>query len=400
MMEEKSLAYESGCHSDKVFQMDWMVISPGVAIDSEIVSAAREKAMPVFGELEVASWFCPCPIIAITGSNGKSTVTSLIGEIFLKAQIPCVVAGNIGLSFSSLVLDADPKGVAVLEVSSFQLETIETFHPHIGVYLNLTPDHLDRHGTLDQYGKIKSRLFENQTSRDYAVLNGQDANVLRVADQVKSKVQLFGSKSKCCPHIYREQNQIFYCDINSLIPLIAVDQLGLPGIHNELNSMAAILAALIMGVDIESIQEAVQQFKGLPHRMEFVRESGGVKFYNDSKATNIDSVQFALQSFSTPVILIAGGKDKESEFSLLNDKIEKHVKAIVLIGESSDKMRQAWSALKPLHYAESLDEAVNLSRSLADAGDVVLLSPACASFDMFSNFEDRGNQFKEVVNAL
>lgn len=400
MLEEKKIPFETGGHRPAIFEMDWMVISPGVPIDSQVVEGAKEKQIPVFGEMEVASWFCDCPIIAITGSNGKSTVTSLIGEIFLKAQIPCIVAGNIGLSFSSLVLDADPNGVAVIEVSSFQLESIQTFHPHVGIFLNLTPDHLDRHGSMNEYERMKMRLFENQTETDFAILNGQDKRVASAAERITSKAMFFGCKNALNPHMYIEDEQIWYRDINGPEKLMSVNELGLLGSHNQMNSMAAALAAMAMGIDLEAIRTALHEFKGLPHRMEYIHEIEGVKYYNDSKATNVDSVLYALQSFKEPVILIAGGKDKDSDFNLLKDRIEKHVKELVLIGDAADKMEKAWSELKPIHKAKSFKEAVNLAHDIAQAGDVVLLSPACASFDMFQNFEDRGNQFRELVKSL
>lgn len=400
LLKEKDLPFETGSHSAAIFDMDWMVISPGVPLNSEVVQKARQKGMPIVGELEVASWFCACPIVAITGSNGKSTVTSLIGKIFLKAQIPCIVAGNIGLSFSSLVLDADPNGVAVIEVSSFQLETIQTFRPFIGIYLNLTPDHLDRHGSIEEYGRMKTRLFENQQQTDYAILNAQDVNVLSIVDKIQSKVFVFGNQSKVYPNIYIDNNQILYRDVNGPEKIMSVDELGLLGSHNQMNSMAAILAAMIMGIDLETIKETLHNFKGLPHRMEFIQELNGVKYYNDSKATNVDSVQYALKSFSDPVVLIAGGKDKDSDFTLLKENIKKHVKEIILIGDAAEKMEKAWCKIKPVHHAKSLKDAVEISSRISNSGDVVLLSPACASFDMFQNFEDRGNQFKDLVKVL
>ncbi len=400
LLNEAGIPFETGGHSSKVFEVDIMVVSPGVPFDSPVQTQAREKNIPVFGELEVGSWLCQAPIIGVTGSNGKSTVTSLIGAMLRDAGIPSIVAGNIGDSFTDHVESVGESGAAVVEISSFQLETIDSFHPHVGVYLNLTPDHLDRHGTLENYGSVKARLFENQSSSDYAILNGLDENVQAIADKVKSRVISFGRCIPNTPCLYEDEGVIYYHDQVQLQEVIPVQEMSLIGTHNVLNAMAATAAAIVMGIDLESIRNTLRTFQSLPHRLEFVREVNGVRFYNDSKATNVDSVKYALESYTDPVLLIAGGRDKNSDFSLLHGQIQKHVKAAVVIGEASEKMAEVWKDDTSIVKADSLRDAVTVAYQRAQKGDVVLLSPACASFDMFLNFEDRGNTYKTIVKSL
>ena len=399
-LEEVSVTSEFGGHTSRVFQADWFVVSPGVPLSSPIIQTAKEKRIPIFGELEVASWFCQAPIIGITGSNGKSTTTALLGEIFKKSGRSCIVAGNIGEPFSKYMEEIHPDGVAVIEVSSFQLETIQNFHPEVAVFLNLTPDHLNRHGSMENYGRIKSQIFKNQTASDYAVVNGQDSFVAKLTRNIKSKRIVFGreDESGMCGFI---RNDVLTIRLNrNEEKILPVSELGIKGQHNMLNGLAAAITARIMDVDVGSIRTSLRDFQGLPHRMEFVREVGGVKWINDSKATNVDSVWYALGSFSSPIILIAGGRDKDSDFTTLRERIKEKVRGIVLIGEATDKMEEAFKNLKPMVRASSLSEAVSKARKLAMVGDVVLLSPGCASFDMFKNFEDRGEQFKALVKEL
>jgi len=399
-LERIPIQSEFGGHTSRVFKADWLVVSPGVPLSSPVIQTAKEKGIPIFGELEVASWFCRAPIIGITGSNGKSTTTVLLGEIFKKSGRPCIVAGNIGQPFSKYVEKTYPDGVAVVEVSSFQLETIQNFHPEVAVFLNLTPDHLNRHGSMENYGRIKSQIFKNQTPSDYAVVNGQDSFVIKLARNIKSKRIIFGTedKSTMCGFVRDDALTIRLNEKEEEI--LPVGELGIKGEHNVLNSLAAALAALVMDVDLDDIRSTLRNFRGLPHRMEFVREVNGVRWVNDSKATNVDSVWYALRSFSSPVILIAGGRDKDSDFTSLRERIKEKVRGIILIGEAADKMEKAFKDLKPMLRASSLKEAVDRARKMANSGDVVLLSPGCASFDMFKNFEDRGKQFKALVKEL
>ncbi|MCJ7813512.1 UDP-N-acetylmuramoyl-L-alanine--D-glutamate ligase, partial [bacterium] len=358
------------------------------------------KKIQIFGELEVASWFCKAPIIAITGSNGKSTVTTLLGEIFHKAKKSCIVAGNIGQPFSDFVEDTMHDGVVVLEVSSFQLETIRYFHPKISVILNITEDHLDRHGSMEHYGQIKSRIFENQTGEDTFIFNGRDLRTVDLSHHARCRKAVFGvdDRSMDCGFI-RESVLILRMD-GKEEEIIPVQDMKIIGDHNKDNALAAALVARLVHVERGVLQKVFNTFRGLPHRMEFVREINGVKWVNDSKATNIFSVWYALGSYSDPIVLIAGGRDKHSDFTFLRKRIQEKTRGLVLIGESADKMEQALLGLKPIVKAKSLEEAVVKARDMARIGDVVLLSPACASFDMFKDFEDRGEQFKKYVNQL
>ena len=399
-LSEYGIEVETGGHSDAIFEVDWWVISPGIPLDTPVVEKAISKSIPILGELEVASWFCKAPIIAITGSNGKSTVTAWIGKVFEEAGIPCVVAGNIGQSFASMVNQTDEKGVAVIEVSSFQLETIQSFKPTVSIMLNLTPDHIDRHGSLLNYGKAKARIFENQTASDLVIFNGKDGLVSALVSETEARLAAFGvcTDEMDCAQI-SDGNLVLRIGGQEMA-LMPVQKIGLPGEHNVSNAMATALTARHFGVDSDIIVHVLQTFKGLPHRMEMVRERYGVQWVNDSKATNVDSMRYALGSYDSPIVLIAGGRDKASDFTTLRDAIEPRVKAIILIGEAADKMEAAFQGLCPIYREPNLGQAVKQAENMVLPGQVVLLSPGCASFDMFDNFEDRGNQFKELVNGL
>jgi len=391
---------EFGGHSDRALEADWLVVSPGIAPGVPILIEARKKSVPILGELEVASWFSRAPIAAVTGSNGKSTVTALVGETFRAAGRPTVVAGNIGQAFSEEVDKTVPEGVAVLEVSSFQLETIHRFHPKVAVFLNLTRDHVNWHGSFEAYGKTKARIFENQKAGDALVLCGMDGGVIALSKSAKSDKFLFGLSKTEGPHGFVRNGVLTIRPFDREESILPAGDLGIRGEHNVLNALASALVCRIMGVEPEAIRNAFQSFKGLPHRLEFVLEKDGVRWINDSKGTNVDSVRYALGSFHDPVVLIAGGRDKDSDFTELNDRLRRGVKAVVLIGEAADKMEKAFSGVCPLTRAATLREAVEKARGLAKPGDVVLLSPACASFDMFRNFEDRGDQFKSLVREI
>lgn len=399
-LQSQQIECEFGGHTDRAFKADAMVVSPGISENSPVIQHAKKLGLPVWGELEVSGWFCQSPIVAITGSNGKSTTTALLGEIFKNAGWPTLVVGNIGQAFSEYVDNSDPKGVAVVEVSSFQLETIEHFHPKVAVYLNLTPDHLDRHGTMEYYGELKARLFENQDETDYAVYNGQDPFITKFAETSKSRKAVFGIKHPNHDWAIEEDGNLIVQMDNVKEELIHSEEMMLKGPHNVANGLAAALAARHMGVDFTAIRKALRHFEGLAHRMEFIRERNGVGWVNDSKATNVDSMQHALRSFSRPIILIAGGKDKDSDFNTLREIIKTHVRNIILIGDATEKMEKAFDGTKPIERASSLEEAVQKADDMAMSGDVVLLSPGCASFDMFENFEDRGDQFKNLVKQL
>ncbi len=400
VLESLQIFYEFGEHSEKVLQHDGIVVSPGIPRDHPILQSAQKAHIPIWGELEVASWFCKSPIVAVTGSNGKSTVTQWIGEVFKNSGLPTLVAGNIGNAFSEWVEKSTPEGVVVLEVSSFQLETIETFHPFIALFLNLSQDHLNRHGTLENYGRMKARIFENQTEKDFAILNGEDDYVQFLTQSICSQKLFFGHTpfGEQCGFV-RDKKLVLRLNHREE-ELLPVSELGIPGDHSLQNALAVALATRVFGVKKEVIAETLRTFRGLPHRLEWVRTLDGVRWINDSKATNVDSVRYALGSFEAPIVLIAGGRDKDSDFTVLREEVKKRVRCVVLIGEAAVKIEKAWKGACPLLRAKSLQEAVQVARKQAQPGDVVLLSPACASFDMFKNFEDRGEQFKKWVWSL
>jgi UDP-N-acetylmuramoylalanine--D-glutamate ligase len=387
-------------HSDRAFRADWMLVSPGIPPAAPALKTARERGIPLVGELEAASWYCRAPMIAITGSNGKSTVTALTGEIMKDSGRPTVVAGNIGRAFSEDVETTVPGGAAVIEVSSFQLETVGSFRPRVAVFLNLTQDHINWHGSFDAYGRAKARIFENQTADDTLVLFAADEGVVRLAAAAKSHRVRFGLEPAGDPCGFVKAGVLTLRESGADTALVPVAELGIRGEHNVLNALASALACRALGAPAEPIRRVLRSFRGLPHRLEFVLESGGVRWINDSKGTNVDSVRYALGSVSGPILLIAGGRDKDSDFTVLRDPLKRSARAVILIGEAADKMEKAFDGVCPCVRAGSLREAVEKAGSLARPGDVVLLSPACASFDMFRNFEDRGDQFRALVREV
>jgi UDP-N-acetylmuramoylalanine--D-glutamate ligase len=398
------IPFETGGHTERVYDCSLMVISPGVPSDAPVVVEAKERGIKVVSELEVASWFCKAPIIAVTGSNGKTTTTALLGRIFENGKKQCVVAGNIGTAFSSVVMNLDDASIAVLEVSSFQLDHIETFRPKVAVILNITPDHLDRYGkSFENYIASKRRVFENQTMSDYLIYNFDDPVVsLEVRKHAASHVHAlpFSARTKLDSGAFLAEGRVSIALSGEGESLLSEKEISLPGIHNLYNSMAAALGAKVMGVPTSVISDALKTFEGVEHRLEFVREVDGVKYVNDSKATNVDSVWYALQSFGEPLIVLMGGRDKGNDYSRLYDLLPHRVKAIVALGESAEKVMLAFENRTHVVKADSMEEAVMKAKRLASPGDVVLLSPACASFDWFENFEHRGRVFKEIVHKL
>ncbi len=396
LLQKSGIIYEFGGHSATVFEADFAVLSPGIPQRSKIVQSLLEKQIPVYSEIEVASWFCKGGLIAVTGSNGKTTTTTLIGEMLRQKYPQAQAAGNIGSPFSDAVLKTTEDGWTVVEVSSFQLETIDAFHPSQAVVLNFAPNHLDRYDDYDAYLAAKWRVVKNIDADDYLIYNAAD---VRLSEQVREK-----EARKMGFDIEGNEGRAAWFDGRSIFlqgeELINVQEMKLRGKHNYMNAMAAALAARNAGVSLKEIRTVLQSFSGVEHRLEFCAVKKGVKFINDSKATTVESLSFALQSFDTPIILIAGGKDKGSNFTKLNELISRFVKTVVLIGTAAEKMEQAWQGIKPLRHAATLEEAVRTAAELAENGEVVLLSPACASFDMFADFEDRGRQFKAIVHDL
>jgi len=390
------IPYEFGAHSEKVFDAEMLILSPGIPVESDVVQRFIKNNITVYSEIEIASQFCPCPFIAVTGSNGKTTTTSLIGEM-LKKQFPgAFVAGNIGTAFSEFVDQCPADNRGVVEVSSFQLETIEHFHPEQAVVLNFAPNHLDRYPSYEAYIKAKWRITKNIGPDDNLIFNAADEPLSQWASTSKANRLGFDIKGRMqFPARYDGRSIYLYQE-----KLIDTAEMPLRGEHNYMNAMAAALAAKNAGVSEKSICEVLASFKGVEHRLEFVAEKYGVKYINDSKATTVESLAVALKSFEEPVILIAGGKDKGSDFTTLNELVRQHAKAVILIGKATEKIAAAWQGIKPVIRGESLADAVEKARNTAAKGDVVLLSPACASYDMFTDFEDRGRQFKNLVKQL
>jgi len=399
-LEASGIRCELGAHSDELLRADFIAVSPGIPLDIDILTRARSRGIPIFSEMEVASWFCNAPIIAVTGSNGKTTTTTLIGKMLADAGLACNVGGNIGIPFASFVDGTNPSGHVVLEVSSFQLEGIEGFRPKIAMILNFTPDHLDRYSTIEDYRIAKARIYENMGEGDYLILNADDPESSKFMPRPEVKILFFTNQANEKADAYvRSGNLMLKTDDGPKV-VLAISDIGIPGPHNLANSAAAALAASLAGVTASQIGKTLRNFKGVEHRLERVAVINGVSYINDSKGTNVDAVVMALRCIATPIILIAGGKDKGGEFTVLNAEMKDKVRAMVLIGEAANKIAMQLAGAAPIHNAGTMGEAVEKAAHLAQKGDTVLLSPGCASFDMFRNFEHRGDVFKEEVNRL
>jgi UDP-N-acetylmuramoylalanine--D-glutamate ligase len=394
------LSTEWGGHQTETFlKQDLIVVSPGVDLNMEPIQKAIRHGVRVISEIELAYHFIHIPILAITGTNGKTTTTLLVGEMLKEDGKAVGVGGNVG---EPLILFADGKSrweVLVAEISSFQLEAIEDFRPRISVLLNITEDHLDRYSSYSDYIQAKARIFANQNSGDLAVLNGDDPIVMQFGEKVKAKKVMFSMREKLEEGAF-SNGQTISLRLGGKGEEYSLAKTPLKGIHNVENMMAALTAARIFGCSRRAVQNVLDRFKGLEHRLEFVREIGGVRFYNDSKGTNVGSVVKSLQSFSEPVILIAGGKDKNGDLSPLKELVEKQVKHLILVGEAKERMNHELGGLTDTVMAKSMEEAVSLARQRAKGGEVVLLSPACSSFDMFKDYKERGKVFKEAVFKL
>ncbi|NWF76517.1 MAG: UDP-N-acetylmuramoyl-L-alanine--D-glutamate ligase [Nitrospirae bacterium] len=440
-----------GSHPEHLFiNADIIVISPGVSLEISPIQMAKAKGVPVIGELELAYQIIQSMVhnrqssekiivksaniqhvtcnafpyfLAVTGTNGKSTTTALLDFMIKKSGFSTILGGNIGNALTEEIYrllvkkregikrdDAtdswqNPVNYIVAEVSSFQLESIKEFKPKIASILNITPDHLDRYHSLKEYIDAKVRIFENQSIDDFLVINRDDSEIFKIALEKlegrteKVKTYYFSRKDEVEGLYYKNGN--IYCNFSdNPFPLIEVDEIKIKGVHNLENAMAASAMALLAGCSIEAVRDSLREFPGLEHRLEFVREIRGVRYFNDSKGTNVGAVMKSLESFPNSVILIAGGRDKAGDFSLLRDLVKAKVKALVLIGEASEKLKKSLGDLTTTLIAEDLREALVMSRSISSSGDVVLLSPACASFDMFRDFEDRGRQFKKIVREI
>ena len=400
---DAGIMVESGGHGLLTFRrQDLIVVSPGVPFDTPELKQVRAfgpAGPPIIGELELASRFLHGQIVAITGSNGKTTTTSLLGKIFADSGRDTLVGGNIGVPVIELIEKSSAETINVLEVSSFQLETIEQFCPHIAVVLNITPDHLDRHGTFENYVAMKTRITENQTAADFLVLNGEDPPTQSVAAKTKAQIFWFSGRRPIKQGAFVHGESVLFIprEGTKAEPILPVAEIPLKGAHNVENVLAAVCAARIGGVPAESIRTSVASFKAVEHRLEFVAKVRGVEFYNDSKATNVDATKKALEAFQGGVQLILGGKDKNSDYAELNDLLRARCKTVYTIGSAAEKIERQLAGVVKIVSAGTLDVAVRKAAEDAVAGDIVLLAPACSSFDQFENYEQRGRTFKDLV---
>ena len=390
------IAVEAGGHPDRVFfEADLIVLSPGVPKIPQILSAQR-RGVRVISELELAWLLSESPYVGITGTNGKSTVTTLVGLMLERSRKRVLVAGNIGTALTEHVQLLRQQDWIVAELSSFQLEDIETFRPRVATILNVTQDHLDRYHDIGEYGEAKARIFMNQSKGDFLVLNFDDPLVKSYAQRTSATVIPFSRLLRFNPGACVLDG---YLTFNSQ-RIVPADEIRIKGVHNLENALAAAALSICAGADVQSVAAVLREFPGLEHRLEFVREKDGVTYINDSKGTNVGAVMKSVEGFTKPVILIAGGLDKGSDFAPLYGLFKEKVKLLILIGKAADKMARALGTSTETVFAQTLKDAVTLAATRSLHGDVVLLSPACASFDMFKDFEDRGRQFKEAVEEL
>lgn len=408
-LREQDIPFEENGHTKKARRGEFLALSPGVPTEAPLVQKYLNTGKKVYSEIEIASWFNKSSIVAVTGSNGKTTVTNWLDHTWNKAGRKHITAGNIGYAFSDEVDKTDEQSDAILEVSSFQLDHIDTFHPHISLLLNITPDHLDRYGqSFSNYAASKFRITENQTARDWFIYNYDDPTIAGHVKSLKKKEdtpRLLAFSNRQEPDetggaFIRNQNIILKFNQAEEV-LMPVNEVNLSGKHNLNNGLATALAARASEIKNDVIRESLRTFEGVEHRLEHIRTINGVKYYNDSKATNINAVWYALDSFNVPITLILGGRDKGNDYTELAEQIRKKVHTIIAIGEAQPMIEDQLKPIVPnFETAKTMNDAVRQAKNSAKRGEVVLLSPACASFDMYENFEDRGNEFKKAVNRL
>jgi len=400
-LRAKGIEVIGGGHPQELFEKaDLIVVSPGVPLALEPFRRARVAGVQIISEIELASRFLRGKLIGITGSNGKTTTTTLIGELLKDAGFPTQVGGNIGTPLISLVETSRDGGLTVAELSSFQLEAIEQLHVNVALLLNITPDHLDRYDSMADYAAAKANIFRNQTPEDIAVLNADNDWSARMNAKTEARSVYFSRLRELDEGIFLRGHEIIERSTGGQRVLLNRADIHLPGDHNVENVMAALAAGIACGASVDSMRETVRNFKGVEHRLEFVAEINGVRFYNDSKATNVDAAIKCLEAFSSGVIVILGGKDKGGDYLPLAPLVRERCEHVILIGAAADKIAAALDGTKPLHRAATMQEAVKLGLELGRTGDTVLLAPACASFDMFDNYEHRGRVFKEAVRSL
>ena len=394
------VSLQLGGYFEKTLEgQDLVIPSPGVPADSEILKATRAHKLPIWSEIELADRFLNGRLIGITGSNGKTTTTSLIEHILKNSGFSTLLAGNIGTPLIAVVEQTTDQTVTVAELSSFQLEWIETFRPNVSVFLNLTPDHLDRHGSMEAYGAAKARIFEKQTASDFAILNADDSASTPYAPTIP-KVLWFSRKQRVAQGAFLSGDQIVFRHHGEEEVILKESEIPLPGAHNLENVLAAVVATRIAGARPQEIAQAVRSFAGVEHRLELVAERNGVRYYNDSKATNVDAALKALDAFPGRILIILGGKDKDSDYSVLQQPLREKAVLALLIGAAADKIEKQIEGGVPIERAGSIERAVEIASRTAQPGDIVLLAPACASFDQFQNYEHRGRVFKQLVHTL
>jgi UDP-N-acetylmuramoylalanine--D-glutamate ligase len=397
---DRGITVETGKHGERTFRdQDLIVVSPGVPQDVPPLQHARRLGIPVIGEIELTARFLRGHIVAITGSNGKTTTTTLTGEVIASGGRQTLVGGNIGTPAITFVEHSSAETWVVLEVSSFQLESIETFHPHIAAILNVTPDHLDRHGSMENYIAAKRRIFENQTAEDYAVLNADNPITRSMAEGLKPQILWFSRLGEVERGAFVRDGKIYFRD-HRLTEILPLAEIALKGAHNVENVLAAVAIGMAAGVEPAAIRRAVKDFRAVEHRLEYVDTLRGVQYFNDSKATNVDATIKALQSFPANIHLLLGGKDKGSDYTELNPLLAERVKRVYTIGAAAAKIEAQIGSTVPVTSALTLEAAVRKAADLAVEGDIVLLAPACASFDQFSSYEERGRIFKSLVQSL
>jgi len=384
---------------DLLDRCDEVIVSPGISTSHSIVQEALNRGIPVLSEIELGSRFTESTIIAVTGTNGKSTTANMIGEILKAGGCDMRVAGNVGLPFCSIVRELDSRGFFVLEISSFQLEAVSSFHPTVAGILNLTPDHLDRYRTEDDYYRAKMRIMENCGEDDAFFYNAEDARCVAVANHFAGKCIPFSSRRAVAGGVYCEGDKMVRLRDGHREVFLEVGELSVVGLHNIENALAAVASLQFLDIPREACRKALTGFKGLPHRMEKVATMGGVTYYNDSKATNVEGTLMSLKGLQRPVVLIAGGRDKGGDFSKLRTVLDR-IRTVVTLGEAAVQISEAMGPEISTTRASSMEEAVTIAAHAAKRGDIVLLSPACASFDMFTDFEHRGEVFKGCVRAL
>ena len=394
------VSLELGGHLENSFlEQDLIIPSPGVPADAPLLQAARAKGVTIWSEVELADRFLHGRLIGITGSNGKTTTTSLIEHILRNAGFSTILAGNIGTPLISRVEQTRDNTITVVELSSFQLELIETFRPNISVFLNLTADHLDRHHTFEEYSRAKARIFENQTQADNAVLNADDPATTSLAP-TKPHLYWFSRSQRVAQGAFVRESEIVFRDDGNEETVLNLHDIPLAGAHNVENVLAAVAATRLAGAAPAAIAKGVRSFAGVEHRLEFVAEIGGVRYYNDSKATNVDATLKALDSFPGRILIVLGGKDKGSDYTALQKPLRERAILALLIGAAGEKIERQITGSVAIERAGSLERAVEIASHAARPGDVVLLAPACASFDQFQNYEHRGRAFKDLVHQL